>query len=213
MLEAGIFLPGTPVMFTVSGAVGKKGHTFFRGCNEGHYIILDRPNDDKGVPLSLKDHMPCIVRFLFQGMVYAFQSKIIRVISYPYPFVFIEYPQKIDSINLRNDERYAVQIPAIFSEQAMESTEEGNLQGNLIDLSVTGGLLEVNRSFNSDTLLFLAFNLPNEELILNLACKVRRITKKEETYHLGLKFSVLEDPDIEKIKRYLGFLGTLKIQK
>lgn len=212
MIDSGIFLPGTPVMFDVSRAFSLKGQTFFRGFKEGHYLIIDLPNDENGAALVLKDEMPCILRFLFQGKVYAFQSEIIRVVRYPYPFVFIRYPEEIDSINIREVERYSVRIVAAFSEQAMEREGEENFRGTLIDLSDRGCLLETDCSFTIDTLLFLAFNLPNEERILNLACKVRRIFKKEEYYNLGLRFLVSEDPDIEKIIRYLGYLEALKGQ-
>jgi c-di-GMP-binding flagellar brake protein YcgR len=212
MVESKIFLAGTPVMIDISRASGIKGHTFFRGHKEGHYLILDLPNDEDGAALALKDEMPCIVRFLFQGKVYAFQSEILRVIRYPYPFIFIPYPQELNSINLREVERYSVRIAATFSEQAMERAGKENYRGTLIDLSDKGCLLEAEHSFNIDTLLFLAFNLPNEEPILNLACKVRRISKKEAIYHLGLQFLVSEDPDIEKINRYLSYLEGLRIQ-
>jgi c-di-GMP-binding flagellar brake protein YcgR len=212
MPDSGIFVPGTQVMFEVPRSLETKGQTFFRGCKEDHYIILDYPNNANGVPLALKDQMPCIVRFLFQGKVYAFETEIIRTVRYPYPFVFIHYPQELDYINLRNSERYPIRIPAVFSEQAIEGSVEGNPEGRMLDLSERGCLLEAKRLFDLDTLLFLAFNLPNEEMIMNLAAKVRRISRKEETYYLGLQFLVSEDPDIEKIRRYLAYLEALQIQ-
>jgi c-di-GMP-binding flagellar brake protein YcgR len=212
MPDSGIFLPGTQVMFEVPRSLETKGQTFFRGLKEDHYIILDYPNNANGVPLVLKDQMPCVVRFLFQGKVYAFQSEIIRTIRFPYPFVFIQYPQKLDYINLRNSERYPIRIPTVFSKQAMEGPLEGILEGRILDLSDRGCLLETNQAVELDALIFLAFTLPNEESIKNLAVKVRRISKKEEAYYLGLQFMISEGPDLEKINRYLSYLQLLQVQ-
>jgi c-di-GMP-binding flagellar brake protein YcgR len=212
MPDSGIFLPGTQVMFEVPRSLETKGQTFFRGCKEDHYIILDYPHNANGVPLVLKDQMPCIVRFLFQGKIYAFQSEIIRTIRFPYPFVFIHYPQKLDYINLRNSERYPIRITTVFSKQTMEGPLEGNLEGRILDLSDRGCLLETNQPVELDVLIFLTFALPNEEAIQNLAVKVRRISKKEETYYLGLQFMISEGPEIEKINRYLSYLQLLQVQ-
>lgn len=212
MLDSAIFLPGTQVLFEVPHLSGVKSQTFFRGCREDHYIILDYPYNSNGVPLPLKDGMPCIIRFICQGKVYAFPSEIQRTVRYPYPFVFINYPQELDHINLRNTERYPIRIPTVYSEQALEGTHDGCPSGQLLDLSETGCLLETDQRFDLETLLFLAFNLPNQEPIKNLSVKVKRISRKEEAYQLGLQFVVSEDPDIEKIRNYLSYLQSLRIQ-
>ncbi len=156
--------------------------------------------------------MACIIRFLFQGKVYAFQSEIQKTIRYPYPFVFINYPDQLDHINLRDTERYPLLIPTVYSERALEGKPEDCLSGHLLDLSESGCLLKTEQRFESETLLFLAFDLPNGDSVLNLAGKVKRISRKEESYHLGLHFVVSEDPDIEKIKIYLSYLNLLRIQ-
>jgi len=209
-----IFLPGTQVMFEVPQLLSPKCTTFFRGFKEHHYIILDFPYDPSGVPLPLKDQMSCVVRFLFQGKVYGFESQIQQTSKYPYPFVFINYPKELNYINLRSSERYPIRIPAVYSKEALAilGSLEGHPAGVMLDLSEKGCLLETNQSIELETPLFLAFNLPNQELIQNLAAKVKRISRKDEAYQLGLMFMVSEDPDIEKIRNYLSFLSGLQIQ-
>lgn len=212
MPDCEIFLPGTPVMFEIPRSLEGKCPTYFRGYKEDHYIILDYPNNANGIPIPLKDQTPCIIRFIFAGKVYAFESEIIRAVRYPFPLVFIQYPQALANINLRNVERHSIRIPAIYSLQAMEEHQKGNQEGRLLDLSAAGCLLETTHAIEVETLLFLAFRLPNEERIQNLVAKVRRASKKEEAYHLGLQFMITEDPDIEKIKRYIAHLQSSPVQ-
>lgn len=212
MPDMGIFLPGTLVQFEIPHLSEAKCQTFFRGCREDQYIILDYPYYPTGLPLPLKDGMACIIRFLFQGKVYAFQSEIQKTIRYPYPFVFINYPQDLDCINLRNSERYPIRIPTVYAKEAQEGDSEGHPCGQMCDLSAKGCLLETNQPFELDTLLFLSFSLPNQEPIKNLAAKVRRISKKEEVYHLGLQFVDSRNQVIEKIGGYLSYLESLQIQ-
>lgn len=212
MPDCEIFLPGTPVMFEIPRSLEGKCPTYFRGYKEDHYIILDYPNNANGIPVPLKDQTSCIIRFIYEGKVYAFKSEIIRAVRYPFPLVFIQYPQALDNINLRNVERHNIRIPAIYSLKAMEEHQKGNPEGRLLDLSEAGCLLETIHSIEVGTMLFLAFRLPNEGRIQNLAAKVRRAFKKEETYHLGLQFMITEDPDIERIKRYLAYLLSSQVQ-
>jgi c-di-GMP-binding flagellar brake protein YcgR len=212
MPDISLFLPGTQVLFEIPHLSEARCQTFFRGCRQDHYIILDYPYYSNGVPLPLKDGMDCVVRFIFQGKVYAFQSQVQKAIRYPYPFVFINYPPKLAQINLRSTERYPILIPTVYSERALEGIQEGSLSGQLLDLSESGCLLETDQRFEMETLLFLAFKLSNQDSIMNLAGKVKRISRKEESYHLGLQFVVSEDPDIEKIKIYLSYLNLLRIQ-
>ena len=212
MPEGNVFIPGTQVMLEVKRLTEGKVTTFFRGCKEDHYIILDYPYYENGVPFPVKDGMSCIVRFLYQGKAYAFESKIMRTSKYPYPFLFIRYPEDVDNINLRNSERYPIRIPVFFNRQALEGDLKNYSSGTLLDLSEKGCLLEGNESVEQEKILFLAFNLPNQEGIKNLAAKVKRISRRDEFYRLGMMFMVSEDPDIEKIKEYLSYLAALQIQ-
>ena len=212
MTDSSIFMPGTQAMFEVPLLLNSKCHTFFRGCKEYEYIILDYPCKTDGIPLFLEEYMKCIVRFLFQGKVYAFESEIRKTVKYPYPFVFISYPEKMDNINLRSSERYAIRLPAFYNQQALEDTLEKNPAGLLLDLSEKGCLLETGRPLEVETHISLAFALPNQTMIKNLAAKVKSISRKDETYRLGLIFMVSEHPDIEKIREYLSYLGGLQIQ-
>ncbi len=212
MIDSRIFMPGTHVMFEVPRLLNSKSQTFIRGCKENAYIILDYPGNSDGVPLTLKDQMKCVVRFLSQGKAYAFESQIQKTIRYPYPFIFITYPLKLDNINLRNSERQPIRIPTSYNQQALEGPLEKYPAGLLLDLSEMGCLLETNQPLAPGTQVFLAFTLPNQEIIKNLVAKVKRISRKDEHYRLGLMFVVSEDPDSEKVKDYLFHLRALITQ-
>jgi c-di-GMP-binding flagellar brake protein YcgR len=209
-VDASLFLPGTAVMFESPRLLDSRSQTFFRGCKEDEYIILDFPLNDNGVPLALKDGLPCVVRFLFQGKAFAFEAEIQKGVRYPYPFIFITYPTELDNINLRNSERHTVRLPVFYHHKAIEKVSSA-MTGNILDLSEKGCLLEADQSQPPDTLLFLALTLPNQKTIKNLAAKVRRVSRRDEKFQLGLMFMVSEDPDIEKIKEYLSHLKSLQI--
>jgi c-di-GMP-binding flagellar brake protein YcgR len=208
-VDPSLFLPGTPVMFEAPRLIDSRSQTFFRGCKEDEYIILDYPLSENGVSLALKDGMRCIVRFLFQGKAFAFEADIQKAVRYPYPFIFVTYPDELVNINLRNSERHSVRLPVFYHHKAIEKVSSA-LTGTILDLSEKGCLLETDQPQNPDTLLFLALTLPNQKTIRNLATKVRRVSRRDEKFLLGLMFMVSEDPDIEKIKEYLSHLKSLQ---
>jgi c-di-GMP-binding flagellar brake protein YcgR len=209
-VDSGIFCPGTSVLFESPRLPDSRTQTFFRGCKQDEYLIIDHPQNDIGIPLMLKDGMPCIIRFLYEGKAFAFQSVIDKVLRYPYPFIFVTYPRELENLNLRNSERHNVRFPAVYNHKSGDKTSKTDLQGTILDLSAKGCLLETDHPQNPDSIVLVSFSLPNQKDIKNLAAKVRRVSKREETYRLGLMFMVSEDPDIVKINEYLSYLGTLQ---
>jgi c-di-GMP-binding flagellar brake protein YcgR len=209
-VDSGIFCPGTSVLFESPRLPDSRTQTFFRGCKQDEYLILDYPQNDIGVPLALKDGMPCIIRFLHEGKAFAFQSEIDKVLRYPYPFIFVTYPTELENLNLRDSERHNVRFPGVYNHKSADGTSKNDLPGVILDLSAKGCLFETVHPQNPDSIILVSFSLPNQKNIKNLAAKIRRVSKREETYRLGLMFMVSEDPDIEKINEYLAYLGSLQ---
>ena len=210
-VDSSLFIPGTTVLFESPHIADSRTQTFFRGCKQDEYLILDYPENETGVPLTLKDGMPCIIRFLHQGRAFAFQSIIDKVLRYPYPFIFVTYPSELDSLNLRDSERHNVRFQAVYHQKSAEDAPKDDQIGTILDLSDRGCLLETDQPQTQESLLLLSFKLPNQKAIKNLAAKVRRISRREESYRLGLMFMVSEDPDIEKIREYLSYLATFQV--
>ncbi|MBA4393586.1 MAG: hypothetical protein C0407_08540 [Desulfobacca sp.] len=211
MPESGIFLPGTKALIEIPQLLDSKSQTFFRGYKEDQFIILDFPHDAKGGPLPLKDLMPCIVRFFFQGKEYSFKSEIQKILPNTYPLVFINYPQAFDSISLRNSERCSMRIPTVYSRQLLEGDQEEQPVGQMLDLSEMGCLLEADQCQELDDRLFLTFTLPNQDVIKNLEAKIRRISRKGDLHHLGVLFVNSTDPRLQKIRTYLSFLESFQL--
>lgn len=189
-----------------------KFHTFIRGCKENSYIILDYPLNPGGTPLNLKELLRCVVRFLFQGKVYGFQSEIQKIARYPYPFIFINYPREIDCINLRKTSRIPLRIPVVYCREPIASSPAGYPTGYLLDLSDNGCLLETTEPLETGAAYFLSFELPNQDLIKNLPAQIKRVARKENSYHQGTMFQNTEGPEMAKVQEYLSYLKRLQLQ-
>jgi len=209
MTESRIFMPGSFANFEIPHSAVIKSSTYIRGCKEGHYIILDHPLEKNDVQVMLQNDMPCIVRFLYQGKIYAFESRIMEIVKVPFPFIFTTYPEKLESINLRSTDRYPIQLSASFHLEGMEN--ENNSPGTLLDLSETGCLLRTDHPQKTETLLSLTFSLPNGESIKDLSVCVKRVSRNDVAFLLGLQFMGKEDRGIEKISKYLSHLKDLQI--
>jgi c-di-GMP-binding flagellar brake protein YcgR len=211
MVPASIFIPGIRVILELVHPVGHKYFTFIRGLKPNEYIIMDYPLDAASCPIFLKDNSPCVVRFLSQGKVYRFQSRVRITTRYPYPFIFIDYPLNIDHLNLRKTNRVPVRLPVKFVTKTPEEAREKHQEGIILDLSGDGCLLMTSEPMTSEGTLYLTFSLPNQDLISNLAAVIRRSARKDEGYHHGVSFPAGQDIELVKVRTYLDCLEALQL--
>lgn len=114
------------------------------GYEMGKYIILkhpvsSRPSDYQDV---LVDGNVVIVRYILEGehgQCFAFRSTIKHITKYPESFIIVNYPKKIESRQLRLQQRIITHLPASI----MVDSENGDqkslrLNGVIGDISTKG---------------------------------------------------------------------------
>ncbi len=82
------------------------------GMEVGEYLIT-RLNNSEDVQAKLYEGCEVVAKYLHQHAVFGFQSKIISLISKPENIVFIEYPDKIESVNIRTSHRIDCFLPIL----------------------------------------------------------------------------------------------------
>jgi c-di-GMP-binding flagellar brake protein YcgR len=205
-----LFKPGTPISLELPRENNSKLNTFFLGSKKDEYVFVDFPFTSNRY-LPVEEDAPCIVRFVTDGKVYAFQSFILKVIKHPFSFLLIAYPQSVDQVNLRSSDRYRVKLDVSYSQNGQDSSDDDRSKGQLIDISEGGCLLKATAPCALETTLCLFFTLPEIGDIKDLEASVQRINKGEDDYELGLRFSNSQSPNHKLIRNYLNQIDKLQI--
>jgi c-di-GMP-binding flagellar brake protein YcgR len=150
-----------------------------------------------------------IVRYLIDGSVYGFRSRVIQAIIKPFRLVFIEYPSELELYKLRTCERIDLFIKAGLSIHDM------TLSGVIVDLSCGGCLMVLEGESVGSGLLVagqeptsLTFSIDSE--IITLPCRIVRIMEEAHKQQLGIAFEFEDASDAESIRSYVDQLAEFR---
>lgn len=101
---------GTRLLIEPAG-LGDRFKSMFIGMERNRFLIAKIPRVP-GVGEHLYVEKPVTVRYLHEGNVYGFETKILNVAMSPFRLLFLQYPYMLETLNLRNSQRLDCYLPA-----------------------------------------------------------------------------------------------------
>lgn len=198
---------GIPVKIELEGIEFALQSTIV-GLENNKYIIIKAPEPFQRVEHKLFKGNELIVRYITDGTVYAFQSKVMEIITKPVPLLFVEYPRIIQHHELRIQKRLHCHIPvrAILGDQE-------NI-GCILDLAVSGCRCLMRAATNKklllcdlDNRLDLKCIIPGSKEIITLTGIVKNLKRTRKELDIGLNFEPKLTNENRKILAW--FLSTI----
>ena len=167
------------------------------GMETGKYLILRAPEPIGRIEHDLFKVENLIVKSLYKGTIYAFRSKLMKIISTPSKLMFIQYPREIEHHELRLHKRYQCNVGAL---SGAENKEKNGVIKNISK----GGCFFLSETFSTDQ------NLPDElkDDIISFRCRfpgskrdirfkgeIRNRIKKSDKMGAGVKFIYPDSTD------------------
>lgn len=158
-----------------------------RGLNADKYIIMDTPQGTRG-PLVIPSDSVFVVRFISRGVVYGFETALMKAYTKPVALWVTSYPDNIESVSLRKSQRINTLLIGDLEAPG------GAYHGALVDLSRGGGLFSTSPTDagqlpENGAKGYINLGLPSGEKIEKLAVDIRSCHEKEGKVLLGLSFS------------------------
>ncbi len=182
---------GAYVHVALEGAGACRG--LFVGMEFGQYLLVKLPLvADIGNKLYMKNHV--IIRYVHGGNIYGFRSTLIGLIRESIRLAIFAYPEEVESMNLRKEERFACLLPGNLKivDQGEEMTER---EGKLTDLSSGGCSFEIVLAEDGmipelkvGMMMRLQFRLPDVSQMIDMESELRTIHEDQSQARLGLKF-------------------------
>jgi c-di-GMP-binding flagellar brake protein YcgR len=178
------------------------------GIEEDKYLIIKMPTVQSMAGLSSALHKGnrIIIRYMHMGTIFGFKSHIIHFITSPTKLIFIQYPERIETHELRANKRLNCYLPA--NVKIMDNT----IEGTVTDISKGGCYLVIEKAKVASSLILqvgdeigISFQLPGVENKLTVAGKQKNIKKDEDSVGIGIQF---DNMNIEMQKRIYDFLST-----
>lgn len=160
------------------------------GWIKDEYLIVKIPMD-QGAPIALREGDKITLR-VFSGVnVCSFSAVVERVFGRPLMYAHVTFPVEIQGTNLRTAMRVKVDIPAHVK------GEEFELSGFLVNLSVSGALLESKRQLPEEaqhvTVQFTLLTEPDKrQVMISTKAAIRNVNGAEGKFAYGLQFVDLD---------------------
>jgi hypothetical protein len=184
----------------------------FVGMEAEEFLIVRTPASH-----FLKEHLisgtQVTVRFVHLGNAYGFRSSILSHVSNPVPLLFLSYPQKIETLNLRKAKRIECFIPA------SARIRDRGFAGLITDISTDGcrfsfKLPKGNQAVDIEvddelTLSFPLLGMEGEKVFHGL---IMSLSRDLERISLGVRFDTIA-PEVASnieatLRRVSDFQGT-----
>ncbi|KHK02839.1 PilZ domain-containing protein [Desulfovibrio sp. TomC] len=197
--------PGTRLILEVTGLADKVTSVCV-GHARSRFVVAQMPvlpetSRESFYQLLYPDNT-VIVRYLHEGTVVGFTARLIKSIQIPFPLIFLTFPKRLESHDLRRHQRVSCCLPG----QAVIGGT--GVAGMVLDLSHSGCLFSASVPKTPppvaiDDAVLLRCDIFGQTEPAGLAGVVKRVAISGRRLELGLKFSQMPPPTQEAIKTYL----------
>ncbi|MBU3022949.1 PilZ domain-containing protein [Aestuariibacter sp. A3R04] len=196
--------PGTLVDLQIDTPTApQRLKTYYVGTDIPNGFIFQVPNTHKWA--NIRDQLVAgnnvVVRFVIEGavgQVIAFKVPILKCFSKPISILITGFPDTIQTLGLRSEQRAQPGIPVMVK---MEEKETPDTKGLILDVSKTGcklaipvdeakSVLEINKNIT------LGCTLDGEDI--SIACMVKNVSQDKGYHFYGIQFAI-EQPAVERV--------------
>jgi hypothetical protein len=207
MLNIGI---GTTLQFQLGrNKQALKAAGVLLGMSMDEYLIIRVPAIP-GILSRLCEGDPMVVRYVYDGNVYGFTSKILTCLQKPALIVFISYPVSMESMNLRKTRRMQCLFPATVNRP------DGDLKGLIMDISLRGCKICVENesdeqhSMDVDQTILIGFLLTGTKEEQVIKGKIRNMKKDYEHTEIGIQFDPENTSVLNNVRLYMDRFAELQ---
>lgn len=186
---------GTEIQLEIDG-VASRLQTQLIGIDTDRILIVKTPTMSQigGINVKLFAGNRVIVRYVFEGVVYGFETAIVEAISSPLRLLFLAYPKLVTARSIRSNPRVNTSLPA-----KLKAGETG-ADGTVTDISISGCQLEIRRDhlpstakLDVDADVELMLQLPGVGGDFQIRGKLRSLRTGERKLEAGISFGALEE--------------------
>lgn len=170
------------------------------GMDSELYMVIKAPTPYNLIKQKMYTGNELIIKYLFGGTVYAFQSKIIEAVSRPFKLVFIEYPKIIEKHELRSFKRAKCFFPTRIG------FENKFCNGLVVDISRRGCKCQIQLisgekypGFRVDESISLACKFPGIKGDVAIKGTLRNLKRNKQEIILGISFSSKNTEAVQQI--------------
>jgi len=177
----------------------------FIGINPFGSVIVSAPITGKDKIYFVREGQNVTLRFVVKNVVSGFSTRVMLTRGQPYPYLHLEIPKEVQTVEVRKEVRVDTDIDATVINKTHNSPA---LTSKMVNLSCSGGRIEsTSKLALMDNILNLTLPLSIDgiERIVTMNCLVTYI-KEDEDKHLfsyGVNIEDIDEDDSLYLRGYI----------
>ena len=177
----------------------------FIGINPSASVIVSAPITGKDKIYFVREGQNVTLRFVVKNVVSGFSTRVMLTRGQPYPYLHLEIPKEVQTVEVRKEVRVDTDIDATVINKTHSSPA---LTSKMINLSCSGGRLESNTKLAlMDNLLNITLPLviDSVEKIVTMNCLVTYLKEDEEKgiFCYGVNIEQIDEDDSIFLRGYV----------
>lgn len=155
--------------------------------------------------MAIPNETDIIGRYVYEGQLFGFESKLLQKLSSTIPLWFIQFPQSIEMINLRRSKRISMILEVDLGEDLQVYTKNISRDGAALFMMVPTTPVDIKVG----KILEMNFELPDGRQIEKLLGKIVWKHEDRERLHFGIQFDRRCKAQLGIINEYLDGIEKL----
>ncbi|MFZ2446844.1 MAG: PilZ domain-containing protein [Syntrophobacteraceae bacterium] len=200
-------LNSTLILYSVTNSA-HRAKTKVLGAVENDFIMVERPSFSISDRLSAVVECDYMATYLHEGYLYRFRTRHREDLTKN--IICLDYPRRIETIQLRKHRRIKVSVEAKFELNALEQP----IRGFMKDISEGGCLLVLPAILHlaKGTPVLITFKLPDDQLVEKLQCTALNIQQVYIRQYTAIGMSFSGPPEeLEKVRVFCEFCKRFRV--
>jgi len=177
----------------------------FFGINPKGSVIVSAPKSGQDKMIFVREGQLVTLRFVAMNVASGFTTRVMVTRGQPYPYLHLEIPKEIQTVEVRKEVRVATDIAVTVINKTHNSPA---LTGRLVNMSCSGGRIETNMKIAlKENILNVTMKLLLEDIerLVTMDCIVSYIKEDEddEVFAYGVNIETIDEEDMVSLRGFV----------
>jgi len=177
----------------------------FYGINPKGSVIVSAPSSGADKMIFVREGQMVTLRFVAKNVASGFTSRVLCTRGQPYPYLHLEIPKEVQTVEVRKEVRVATELPVTVINKTHSSPA---LAGRMLNMSCSGGRFETSMKMalqNNILNITMKMNIEDMERLITMDTIVTYIKEDEEDeiFTYGVNIESIDDEDMVCLRAYI----------
>ncbi|TQV86511.1 flagellar brake protein [Aliikangiella coralliicola] len=195
---------GDALQLQIGDNIDQRYPVRFYGINPKGSVIVSAPQSGADKMIFVREGLLVTLRFVAKNVASGFTTRVLVTRGHPYPYLHLEIPKEIQTVEVRKEVRVETEIPVTVINKTHSSPA---LTGRMLNMSCSGGRIETNMKIAlQNNLLNVTMKLLIEDIerLVTMDCLVTYVKEvSDDLFTYGLNIEQIDDEDMVVLRGFV----------